>query len=874
VAGAATVITAIVVHLGEVLASVLAAVVVAGVALARRLKPATELRRLAWRERRGTRRTLTHSFAPQLSRAHRRRLSHRLLRSLAESFRLQIRPGIDRIALDSASTIVGARGLLAYVRSERAAIYLVNADSGYGKTVLGMLLAMLHPRLKRHELVTFYIDLSQATVDAPLSRLEHLLNELSQARVGGFSGRPLFVLDALNEAVSPERFADELASRQARLDQLGVRLLFLFSFRHRSYPGKLRSVLRSRGFQQLERLELLFDVTEQADLTFVRAISSRVPARFKQEQLVASLQQYADAISPAPVSREIAMSYLEWRVGAPGDASSPSPAHLLFTGVICDSDRPSRAMTDLARVAFFLMSEELVTASYDEITDRVGITEAAIHACATYAERRRWARDDDRHVRFANETTVRVLAALHVASELLSATSPAALRGRTRYDVCAPYVQEALRWHQAFEPGSPAGHTQRVSDAIRQALSGTDAPYSFYATVLSNAGAEDIADVTGLDAHLFHEMVQAIDEDRGETCSDSLRAAGTRDGQPLLAPVLDQIFGVVGIYGRQAVDFLLSLMSDEAPLIRSQGAYLLHHWLGTASFKEGSRDLEAVARVPLEMNGTERNLHVRFHEVEILERLLQRLPEAMGDTRRRAAQLLAEIANCDVGTPDQHECLTVYRHCQWLVSQRARMAAAPPQPLSDDALADRVALCVSSIREDSAFESIGRGAEAEARLECWEVTLAFAIDGYRSSRRSLAFVTFAERALTHRFWIVRWWAFGNLLAMLCDAGERRESVLAARCAKRIARQLCTEVEPMGLKLRQCAVVGDILAAGDTNAGARRLLSMALRETSEESLAGPKRDEFADAYYTARGSSPDDYLWEFWRRLEEIVPVRA
>ena len=61
---------------------------------------------------------------------------------------------------------------------------------------------------------------------------------------------------------------------------------------------------------------------------------------------------------------------------------------------------------------------------------------------------------------------------------------------------------------------------------------------------------------------------------------------------------------------------------------------------------------------------------------------------------------------------------------------------------------------------------------------------------------------------------------------------------------------------------------------DTDPSARRLLSMALRERSEESLTKAKRDAFADAYYTACGSSPEDYLWEFWRRLEEIVPIHA
>lgn len=861
-------------HLTEVIAGVLAIAIAGTFAWVRRLRPGTQLRRLAWRERRSTRQTLTRSFAPELSRSHRRRLGRRLVHSLAESFRLQVRPGLDHRPLEETPPIAGARGLLAHVRSERGVIYLVNADSGYGKTVLGMTLAMLRPRLKRHELVPLYIDLSQATAEAPLSRLEHLLDELAQARVGELSGRPLFVLDALNEAVSPERFADELANKHARLDDLGARLLFLFSFRHRSYPGKLRSVLRSRGFDQLERLELLFDVTDATDLTFVRAMFSRAPGRPKPGHLVASLQAYAESVSPVVVSREIAMAYLDWQVQTADDAPSPSPAHLLFQRVIHDPDQPSPAMADLARVAFFLLSEELVTAPYEEIAARADIGKTAIQDCVAYGESRGWAREDDRHLRFANETTVRVLAALHVASELSNGTSPSALRGRTRYDVCAPYVLEALRWTRERAPSASDEWPQRASAAVRGALSGTDAPYSFYANVLSGAAATDIVDVAELDTHLFHEMAQAIDEDRSETCSDSLRAAGARDGQPLIAPVLDQIFGVVGVYGRKAVDLLLGIMDYDAPLIRSQGAYLLHHWLGTASFKEGSSDLAAAAKIPGAIKGADPNLHVRFHQVEILERLLERLPDTEDGARQRVTELLMQIANCNTSATDQQRCATVYRDCQWLVAERARVAAMPQPSSSSNDLADQVAQCLSAIRDDRAFKSIGRGAEAEARLECWEIALAFAINGYRGSRRSLTFVTFVEDALTHSFWIVRWWAFVNLLAMLRDAGAHRETVLAARCARRVAQQLCTAVEPMGLKLRQCAVVSQVMASRDTNPNARRLLSMALRERSEESLTTAKRDAFADAYYTACGSSPEDYLWEFWRRLEEIVPIHA
>ncbi len=796
------------------------------------------------------------------------------MHSLAESFRLQVHPGVDRGPLEETSPIAGARNLLAQVRSGPDVIYLVNADSGYGKTVLGMTLATLRPRLERHQLVPLYIDLSRATSEAPLSRLEDLLDELAQARVGKLSGRPLFVLDALNEAVSPERFAEELANKHVQLDELDARLLFLFSFRHRSYPGKLRSALRSRGFDQLKHLELLFDVTDETDLKFIRAMLSRASGGPKPGPLVEPLQAYAESVSPIVVTREIAMAYLDWRMQASDEAPPPSPAHLLFRRVINKPDESSRAMADLARMAFFLLSEELVTAPYQEIAARAGFGETAIEECVAYGELRGWAHADDRYLRFANETTVRVLAALHVASELSSGTSPAALRGRTRYDVCAPYVLEAIRWTRARPPSASDERPRRASAAVRGALSGTDAPYSFYANVLSGAAAADIVDVGELDTHLFHEMAQAIDEDRGETCSDSLRAAGARDGQPSIAPVLDQIFGVVGIYGRKAVDLLLEIMDDDAQLIRSQGAYLLHHRLGTATYKAGSSDLAAAAKIPGAIKGADPNLHVRFHQVEILERLLKRLPDTADSARQRVSELLMQIADCNSSATDVPGCSAVYEDCQWLVSKRARIAATAQPTPAGRALPDRVAQCLSAIRHDPDFESIGTGAGAEARLECWEIALAFAIEGYRGSRRSLTYVTFVEKALTHSFWIVRWWAFGNLLAMLSDAGEHRETVLAARCARRAAQQLCTAVEPMGLKLRQCAVVSHLMASPETNPNARRLLSTALRERSQESLTATEREAFADAYYVACGSSPEDYLWEFWRRLEDIVPIHA
>jgi hypothetical protein len=868
------------VHLKEIVASLIAAALFALVLRAAHVKPRVRLRRIARRERRAVRRALAEAFdgwSPRLHLFGRRRLG-----CLANSFRLRVLPPLDRRNLDGSLAIGGAGGLLEHIKSGESIFYLVNAESGYGKTILGMTLATLPARLVRDQFVPFYIDLAEATAEQPLAGLNRLLTDLRHADTGGLSGHPLFILDSLNEAVDPEEFVRLLAAKRAELDRVGARLLFLFSFRHRAYPGRLRTALLERGFEQLEMIELLFDVDDNDDLAFLRVLLGRrlaLPRRERTkhssagDQMIHAVRAYAHEFPRKRVSREVVMAYLDWHTASEQGSVSvpPSPPNLLFAAVVRGGMIPGQALAELARVAFLLLSEELTAAPYTAITRRLGLSETAVREHVNRTNMSGWAHCGADHLRFDNETTIRVLGALHVAVQLRSGSSPRALRGRTTYDVCAAYVQSALRWLHTSGSPSKDPSVEKLSSVLEGALSGADAPYSFYATVLNSGDAGAIKDTQTLDTALFHSMIKAIDEDRAESCDDSLGKARMSENQSQPAPVLDQIFEVVTIYGREAVGQLLNIMKDEDPLTRSQAAYLLKAWVGRAEPTEGSRDREALAAIPNEMNGGDGNLHFRFHQVEILEKLLEIFPSRDDPVSEAVLDVLDKIASNGGDRLDPDTCSTVYEKCQKLVCARARWLVAPPRRESLEADRDRILGCMTEIGRYEDFTTIGSGAAGEARLECWEVVLGSAMRACRHVRGNLELVGFIEDALEHDFWIVRWWAFGELMSVLSTASGKREEVLAARCARQIARQLCTAVEPMGLKHRQCAVVRDVLERATSEPDAVRILSAALRERSARSLTREKRQRFAESYYKIMGSSPDAYLWEFFRRLEEIVP---
>jgi hypothetical protein len=176
---------------------------------------------------------------------------------------------------------------------------------------------------------------------------------------------------------------------------------------------------------------------------------------------------------------------------------------------------------------------------------------------------------------------------------------------------------------------------------------------------------------------------------------------------------------------------------------------------------------------------------------------------------------------------------------------------------------------MKAIDDDGGFWELGTGAAVEARLECWEVTLGFAVHMCSRLRKNSEFTSFVETALEHPFWIVRWWAFAGLIGVTKAACKVDDRVLAARCARRAAERLSTGIEPMGLKHRQCALVKRLLA--DHDGGASRVMRTALGRATDQHLSAAKRQALAESYYEAMGASPDAYLSEFFHRLGEIAP---
>lgn len=784
--------------------------------------------------------------------------------ALASSFRLKVESRLDLPHLVGEGAVIGADELVAHIESQRGdLVYLINSDSGFGKTALGLTLPLLRFGLSRDRLVPLYIDLGEANGERPLAALESLLGRLGRERE--LLGRPLFVFDALNETVDPEYFAEKLATKRDELEAIRAQLLFLFSFRHRSYPGRLRSALVNHGFCPLESMELLFEIEEESDLAFFPKLLP--PGR--RSATMADLREYATRF-PTALSRKDVASYLGWRYLDLGRqaASAPPPSSLCLARTLGQDVSSVEPYFQLAQVAFLLLGVEVTATTYTHIAESTGISEEQLRQCVGPCGMEDLVHCGVYHLRFEDETTVRVFGAVEVARQLIEGKSPPSLRGRTTYDVCAPYVQPALRWLAQSDYCGDTSQDQLAAPLVA-ALSGLDAPYSFYATVLCSDDACIFGNNTDeINARLFHAMIAAIDEDRGQTCRGSLEAAGRGEPELVLDPVLDQLFEVMAAYGRRAVGQLLILMEDPSPLIRSQAAYLLLNWIDSLPSTLGAEDQELLSLIPSRMVGTDGNLHFRFHQVELLERLLELFPNADESARRQTLATLSEIASNlgDTGAVGS------FGEFQRLVSLRASqlVESAPPATVAAQ-LRDNVSDCMAAIEADSGFEYLGAGAIGEARLECWEVGLGMATRASWYVRQNADFISFLETAFEHEYWIVRWWAFAGLIDIIKQASASQNRVLASKCARRVVRELYTSVEPMGLKHRQCAVVKQMR---DGNDAAARVLRAALAEARAPSPAAPEGQEFAERYYKVMGASPDEYLAGFSRRLDGIVATQG
>ena len=751
-------------------------------------------------------------------------------------------------------------------------MYLVNAESGFGKTTLGMTLSLLPPC---EGLTPLYVDLADADREDPLAEIEAILERLWTREEGRPSGRPLFVIDAMNETVDPFRFCERLALKGADLDRADAKLLFLFSFRHRSYPARVRRALLAHELGPIEEIELLFDLGTDSDLAFFPELLPRSGRLVDAKRLRHELRAYCERFTTGALSREDLAAYVRWRgprkVADPRRA--PSPGSLRFEAIVGAGLIPGPALDKMCDLAFALLSEEVTASSYAEITS-TGYAKRDVRAWVEQSGLDGFVRCDEQYVRFQGETTVRVLSALSVARRLSVGSSPLDLRGRTSYDVCAPYLQPATQWTTGDGEDDPGGALVSIADAISEALRGRDAPYSFYATAFCSDRQGVFGDCRrDLDTALFRQMIVAIDEDRGQTCKESLETAGRSRGEPTLDPVLDQLFEVMAAYSRRAVTLLLETMTESpAPLVKSQAAYLLLDWVENVPVPLRERDQRALETIPGRLPEDEGNLHFRFHEVEILEKLVERF----SDLPELNAAVLAKAEKIAGSQPDRvaaPEVGGIYENCQRLVTKRAEYLLHPdPREQVRSDMVESTWGCMADIEGDPSFRELGRAGADELRLECWEVTLSLAAWLCPRTHRTLEITSFVETALEHPFWIVRWWAFDGLLKISRAARRAERKVLAEKCLRRATEQLCASVEPMGVKHRQCALTKRLLDDGDVEASqaARR----ALREAFDRHLSGHRKHVFTEGYYEVMGTSPDGYLSEFFRRMAELVPTAS
>jgi hypothetical protein len=742
-------------------------------------------------------------------------------------------------------------------------VTLLSAESGYGKSVFGPALTLLPKRItRRDELVPVYIDLGSADPDRPLAELDQVLSRLR--RDVEPIGRPLFVLDSLNETVSPESFAAELADRREELQRLHYQLLVLFSFRHHSYPAHLRFSMLEQGFERVESVELLFDVNGEGDLDFLPQLDGGGTLR-GLEDLRPKLTAYAARSPLISVSRQDVRRYLTWRRSKGSEQVCPSPADLSVAEILGRQPTSVESIAPLAQVGFLLLGQELTVTSYRHIAERTRLDRSALEVAAA-AHPHLPVRCRERYFQVESETAIRVLGALEVGRRLLDGKSPGELGGCTIYDVCAPYVPAVLDW---LSRGNGAEvSSDRFQRSIRTSLRGSHAPYSFYATVLcSDSGGALCNRAASLDQHLFEQLIGAIDVDRLQTCSASLRDAGAQEPEILLDPVLDQLFEVMAAYGNRAVALLLEILGNTKPLIRSQAAYLLLDWVRRAIREPSGESERLLESIPKLLPVADGNLHFRFHQVEILESLQGTPLLEQTEAGRRVLWLLAEI---EANAGDSIDSIDGYSEFQALISLHARSLTVSMSPVAVAALREQLDRCISLLPTEGCFWESDQTAAVEASLECWEVCLGMAVRMCGLVRQNLAYATFLERSLDHELWIIRWWAFSGILRLVAEAAAAGEGTLARRWAARAVRQLHQGVEPIGVKHQQCALIRRLR---DEDGAAALIMREALLGVPPPTPADPERQQLAERYYQAMEASPDAYLDEFFRRLDAIAEGR-
>jgi hypothetical protein len=850
-------------------------------------------------------------------------LSRAELRALVGSFRFLSRDG---------ESTTGAT-VLTRLDKGRAQAYLVNAVSGQGKTTFALAVCAQRPSRTRHQMIPLYLNAADAEYERTLSGwMSQLATAVGKGRL---ADTPLIIVDAVNERVTPDDLGRVIAAHRSQLLEARVKLMFMFSHRHRSYAGELVAAVAGAGITELEPVEL-HAVRWDADDPVEQDLQFFARAWHYQPGFIQSfLAQYAGLHSDWDLTRRDIAALLQWLrtnqhltyprpliARAPTDTdeapgagateqlavlarardAAPAPANLIASRYFSTTLEPFGldALMGLAHVAYVMLEDERTTCGYDRLIDSLAgrgapVTDAATvkGQLETWAQALASTRDvltvvlERSSIAMGDETAVRLLGALHIASRLCHGRTPDRLRGRTTYDVAAPFVPWALRWLAASGMNGPDGTQlleQLLDDELGQADrakaaqgGGTEAaivpergavPYSFFGRVLLSDDAPPTSAATK--AQLFRSIIVTIDMDREQTCTAAIRnAAGKlRRGYP--DPVLDQLFEVMRGSRSRAVPHLLAVLTDEDVLIKSQVAYLLLAWVRALPLAPDPDDELPLRRIAESIDPNHGNLHLHYHQAELVEELLLRCASS-DDVQETLALAAARIAQVDapgstLGSTADADQSAVYGALRVAVSDYARWLSGGGGDAGWAGAADRM----RGILGAPMFGEQGHPDDLGSYLECWETALGLAAKAFRYDREDLNLRAAIMAALDHDLWIVRWWAFADLVELFEHAVASQLASLTANLGHCIVRQLFRTGEPVGLKQQQCARVESLLMMPDGDDSLKRL-RIDMRAAWADTCCGEDaRNQFVEGYSNIMDVPAERYLAEYFSRVNRMM----
>jgi hypothetical protein len=772
--------------------------------------------------------------------ARRRRISDADIAALHASFRIAV-PGDDDLA--------GGEELLERLAARPSRTFLLDAPSGEGKTTFALAQALHCPGGDRRPLAPLYLDVADQSYATRLDRWMQGLDDARDAAGRSLKVAPLIMLDGVNETHSIDMVVATVGRHLPALRRHDVRLLFLFSHRHRSYEGELVRGLASIGIADPEPLAL-------APLA-----GSTVALGFYPPALQRALDGYVAAHPGWPMTRRDGAALMRWLAAHPeADVDdAPAPAELIADRYVTAAMREElTSLLDVATAAFEMLGREATLSQCAALASEIPRPARQLRTAkdtfsGTLLGHR--LRVSDGTVRIDSEAAIRVLGALYVAHRLLNGDPPTRLSGRTIYDVAAPFVPWALRWLAPDDPLDQViehhiGHEIARDDRP----AGEVVPYSFYGRVVLADDAPPTA--LGIEVALLRSIIDAIDRDRRYTCRAAILSARRTEERTRADPVLDQLFALISGVGHRAVAPLLSLMDGETPLVESQAAYLLLAWLQRLPADLTGDQRACVAQIAGAMDAGHPNLHLRYHQAQIVEHLLRHVDGAARAEVLAAAERIVAAGSVPPDAP------RVYGPLQAAVSDSLRALVASDGTGRRRAWPAATAT-MSAIVADPA---LGDDDEpSELLLECWETSLGLSASAFRDGG-SLDLSAFVLGALTHDLWIVRWWAFSGLSDMFRFAVGKRPDEARELGAHLVDRLFATG-EPMGLKQQQCALVEALLAQHDGEV--MDWLSTQIAAARRRELV---EGDFAAAYRDELGHTAELYLSDYVARVLRL-PVR-